>query len=80
MKTGPRFPLFAKVLVWLVLHLVILGLAFTVFVRWQLGLGLDSLLSGAAGERLAAFGDEAFQRVVDKRPHEWNAALAPLAE
>ena len=80
MKTGPRFPLLAKVLVWLVLHLVILGLAFTVFVRWQLGLGLDSLLSGAAGERLAAFGDEAIQRIVDQRPHEWNAALAPLAE
>jgi two-component system sensor histidine kinase CpxA len=78
-KSRPRFPLFAKVLAWLVLHLLILGLAFVVFVRWQLGLGLDSLLSGAAGERLAAFGDEAFSRIVEIRPHEWNDALSPLA-
>jgi two-component system sensor histidine kinase CpxA len=80
MKTRPRYPLFAKVLAWLVLHLVILGLAFVVFVRWQLGLGLDSLLSGAAGERLAAFGDEALSRIVEMRPHEWNDVLTPLAK
>lgn len=79
MKTRARFPLFARVLAWLVLHLVILGLAFVVFVRWQLGLGLDSLLSGAAGERLAAFGDESYERIADKRPHEWDDALTPLA-
>jgi hypothetical protein len=78
--TRPRYPLFAKVLAWLVLHLVILGLAFVVFVRWQLGLGLDSLLSGAAGERLAAFGDEALSRIVVMRPHEWNDVLTPLAK
>jgi two-component system sensor histidine kinase CpxA len=75
----PRFPLFARVLAWLFLHLVILALAFLIFMRWQLGLGLDSLLSGAAGERLAAFGDEAFSRIAEKRPDEWNDALTLLA-
>ena len=47
MKIPTRFPLLAKVLAWLSLHLAILGLSFFMFVRWQLGLGLDSLLSGA---------------------------------
>ena len=80
MKVRPRFPLLARVLAWLVLHLIILGLAFVAFVRWQLGLGLDSLLSGAAGERLAAFGDEASARIADKPAHDWDDALAELGE
>ncbi len=79
MKKHPQFPLLAKVLAWLVLHLVILGLAFLIFIRWQLDLGLDSLLSGSAGERLTTFGDAAQARMVGLPPHEWNDAIAPLA-
>jgi two-component system sensor histidine kinase CpxA len=74
-----RFPLLARVLGWLVLHLVLLGLAFFLFVRWQFGLGLDSLLSGSAGERLTAFGESARSRMEGKAPREWNGAIAPLA-
>lgn len=80
MNTRPHFPLLAKVLAWLVLHLVILGLAFVGFVRWQLDLGLDSLLSGSAGERLAAFGDAALTRMVGMPPPDWHEAIAPLAK
>lgn len=69
-----------KVLGWLFLHLVLLGLAFFVFVRWQLGLGLDSLISGSAGERLAAFGDTVVSRIVDLPPRRWNEEIRPLAE
>ena len=53
----PYFPLLAKVLGWLLLHLLILALAFGGFIGWQLGLGLDSLLSGSAGDRLRSCGD-----------------------
>lgn len=70
----------AKVLCWLCLHLVILGLAFFLFVRWQLGLGLDSLLSGSAGERLAAFGDSVVARIIDSPPHLWNEEIKTLAD
>lgn len=80
MNKRPQFPLMAKVLIWLVLHLVILGLAFVGFVRWQLNLGLDSLLSGSAGERLAAFGDAAFTRMVGLPPPDWQDVIAPLAK
>jgi two-component system sensor histidine kinase CpxA len=80
MKSRPRFPLFARVLCWLVLHLVLLGLAFFIFIHWQLGLGLDSLLSGAAGDRLGAFGDAALTLLVERPPGEWNEAIEPLAE
>lgn len=79
MKSPARFPLLAKVLGWLVLHLVILGLAFFVFVRWQLGMGLDSLLSGSAGERLGAFGDSVVSRIVELPPRRWNDEILALA-
>lgn len=79
MKARPYFPLLAKVLGWLLLHLFILALAFVGFVGWQLGLGLDSLLSGSAGERLRAFGDSAREEVLDLRRTEWNVAIQPLA-
>lgn len=79
MKARPYFPLLAKVLGWLLLHLVILALAFVGFVGWQLELGLDSLLSGSAGERLEAFGDAALLKMRDTSPSEWNGAIAPLA-
>ena len=75
MSAAPRFPLLAKVLGWLVLHLLILALAFAVFVRWQLGLGLDSLLSGSAGARLAEFGDQVLASIVTKPREEWLDAI-----
>ncbi len=80
MKRPARFPLLAKVLGWLVLHLVILGVSFFLFVRWQLGLGLDSLISGAAGERLADFGDNVAARIIDLPPRSWNDAIKSLAQ
>lgn len=80
MNRARRFPLLAKVLCWLMLHLLILGLCFFVFVRWQLGMGLDSLLSGSAGERLAAFGDSAVARIVDQPQWKWNDAIKSLAD
>jgi two-component system, OmpR family, sensor histidine kinase CpxA len=75
-----KFPLLAKVLCWLMLHLLILGLCFFLFVRWQLGLGLDSLLSGSAGERLAAFGDSAVEQIADRPASSWTDAIKPLAD
>jgi two-component system, OmpR family, sensor histidine kinase CpxA len=80
MKARPHFPLLAKVLVWLLLHLLILGLAFVGFVGWQLGLGLDSLLSGAAGERLKNFGDVVKEEIQELPPPAWNDAIQNLAK
>lgn len=79
MSAAPRFPLLAKVLGWLVLHLLILALAFVAFVRWQLGLGLDSLLSGSAGARLGEFGDQVLASLVDKPREEWPEAIAGIS-
>jgi two-component system sensor histidine kinase CpxA len=79
MSTRPRIPLILKLLGWLFLHLTLLALAFFGFVSWQLGLGLDSLLSGAAGERLTAFAVDCRKEMLATTPPSWNQALASLA-
>lgn len=79
MRKTTRFPLLAKALGWLALHLLILGLGFFLFVRWQLGMGLDSLLSGSAGERLGGFGDEVISRITGLPPEDWNREIADMA-
>jgi two-component system sensor histidine kinase CpxA len=79
MNARPRFPLIVKLLGWLLLHLLLLALAFFSFVFWQLGLGLDSLLSGAAGDRLSAFAVECREEMLNTAPDEWETALTPLA-
>ncbi len=80
MKQRARFPLLAKVLGWLLLHLAILALAFAAFVGWQLRLGLDSLLSGSAGERLRTFGEQARAEIGTLPRSKWNESLKPLAD
>ena len=79
MKSALHASLLVKVLGWLFLHLLILVLAFAAFVAWQLGLGLDSLLSGAAGERLRAFGEVVHEEIIGRPAEEWNQVILPLA-
>jgi two-component system, OmpR family, sensor histidine kinase CpxA len=80
MSSRLPFPLLARVLAWLLLHCLILGLAFVGFVSWQLGLGLDSLLSGAAGERLKDFGDSVKAELDGRPPATWNESITNLAK
>ncbi|QJE97172.1 sensor histidine kinase [Luteolibacter luteus] len=65
----------AKMLVWLLVHLGVLAAVFALFVAWQLRLGLDSLLSGAAGERLKIAGDELATELRASQRKEWPEIL-----
>lgn len=49
-----RFPLYAKILLWFFLNLVVVGIVFYGFFKAQFRWGLDSLLTGPAGERIEA--------------------------
>lgn len=75
MKSRVRFPLMAKMLLWLLVHLGVLAAAFALFVAWQLRLGLDSLLSGTAGERLKAAGQEIASDLRDSPRSDWAGIL-----
>lgn len=80
MKDRPPFPLMMKMLLWLLLHLTILALAFGVFVGWQLQLGLDSLLSGASGDRLTALGEYISSDLIDNPREEWPGIINDYTE
>lgn len=79
MKWIFKLPLLAKVLIWLCLHLMLLAFGFMIFINWQLGLGLDSLLSGSAGEKLKSFGDEVVTSLVDIDQDQWDQQAMLMA-
>jgi two-component system sensor histidine kinase CpxA len=70
-----RFPLMAKMLVWLLVHLIVLGGGFALFVAWELRLGLDSLLSGTAGDRLKNFGESVAIELRASPENDWPRLL-----
>lgn len=74
-KRGARFPLMAKMLLWLLVHLAVLAMAFFLFVAWQLRLGLDSFLSGTAGERLRDVGEVVATDLRSAPRYEWRGIL-----
>ena len=70
-----RFPLYAKVLVWFFLNLMLLGAVFYGFFRFQFHAGLGSLLAGQAEERLEALGSVIEAELREKPPAAWDAVL-----
>ena len=76
MKSKRRFPLMAKVAGWLAVHLLVLAVAFAAFVGWQLRLGLNSLLTGATGERLESLGTAISVELADADEKEWPSIIA----
>jgi len=75
MSRRARFPLLLKMALWLLFHLVVLAVAFFIFVNWQLRQGLDSLLSGAAGDRLATLGEGVAAELRSADRSEWDAII-----
>lgn len=76
MSRRARFPLLLKMALWLSFHLAILAVAFFIFVNWQLRLGLDSLISGAAGDRLSTLGEGIAADLRSADQDEWETILA----
>lgn len=73
MKTG--LPLYAKILIWFFLNLLLLVLAFWIGIRAQLYSGFDTLLSARAGERMQILGDLVGSELRDTPVADWNRVL-----
>ena len=70
-----RLPLYGKILSWFALNLAVLALLFFFFLKAQFRLGLDWMLSGEPGDRIAAIGETItfeFSRLAE---NEWPARL-----
>lgn len=70
-----RFPLSAKILLWLFLNLLLLGAVLYGFFRFQFRAGLDSLLAGQADSRLEALASIVEVELREAPSSEWNAVL-----
>lgn len=75
-----RFPLYAKVLFWLFVNLLLIAALAAIFLRTQFRLRMDSLLSGAVGQRLEAM-SEVISADLRERPKErWGEVLSRYSE
>lgn len=76
----PRFPLFAKILGWLLLNLLILAAVALVLFKAQFHFGLDSLLAGSAGERMQALGTALAGELRERPITAWNDVLTNFSQ
>ncbi|MGV3662772.1 MAG: sensor histidine kinase [Prosthecobacter sp.] len=70
-----KLPLYTKILLWFLVNVLVLALLGFGFMRAQFKLGLDWMLAGEPGDRIAALGDSLtheFSRVPES---EWNTKL-----
>lgn len=70
-----RFPLYAKILLWFFLNLLLLGAGFYLFFRVQFHVGLDALLTGQAGGRIDALASIIFDEFVAAAEEDRNEVL-----
>lgn len=73
-----RLPLYTKILAWFALNLAVLALLLVFFLKAEFGLGLDWMLSGEPGDRIAAMGDRVTQEFSRAPETEWTARLRAL--
>lgn len=79
-KPRLRLPLYGKILAWFALNLAVLALLFFFFLKSQFRLGLDWMLSGEPGDRIAAMGDRVTQDFSRVPESEWTKGLRALGE
>lgn len=70
-----RFPLYAKILLWFFINVLLLGVAAWWFSGAPFPPSLDSLLAGRAGERIQAVTNLISSEVHNSPPGQWNGIL-----
>jgi two-component system sensor histidine kinase CpxA len=75
-----RFPLYAKILLWFFLNLMLLAAGSYVCFRLQFHVGLDSLLAGQAGERITRLSDVIAHEFGEAAPSERTRILQKFSD
>ena len=75
-----RIPIYGQILALFFLNLAVLGAIFYLLARAEFRLGLDSLLLGAAGERIQSVGNILAQELSEGGPPEWDAILRRFSD
>ena len=74
-----RLPLYGKILSWFALNLAVLALLFFFFLKAQFRLGLDWMLSGEPGDRIASIGQKVTQELASVPEDQWPQRLHDLS-
>jgi len=75
-----RIPIYGQILAWFFLNLALLCAILYLLARVEFRLGLDSLLLGAAGERIQSVGNIIAQELSEGGPPEWDAILRRFSD
>ncbi len=75
-----KFPLYAKILFWFFLNVLVLVAIFFFVARVQFRFGLDSLIAGKAGERIQAITKLITAELRERPRHEWDSVLERFSE
>src|SRR5581483_7718330 len=75
-----KFPLYARILFWFFLNVLFLCAAFFAVARVQFKFGLDSLISGPAGDRLQSVTQLLTAELRDRPQSEWDKVLGRFSE
>jgi two-component system sensor histidine kinase CpxA len=75
-----KFPLYAKILFWFFLNVLVLCVVFFFVARVQLRFGLDSLIAGRAGDRIQAITRLISAELRERPRSEWDSVLARFSE
>src|SRR5579863_10253433 len=75
-----KLPLYGKILLWFFLNLVLLVAAFFIIARVQFKFGLDSLISGPAGERVRAIAQVLSEELKGAPRSDWDASLKRFSD
>ena len=78
MKT--KFPLYAKILFWFFLNVIVLVAVFYFVARVQLRFGLDSLVAGQAGERIQSVTRLITAELRERPRDEWDSTLKRFSD
>jgi two-component system, OmpR family, sensor histidine kinase CpxA len=76
--TMPRhfFNLYARILLWLLVNVLVLGGGFWIVLQWQFREGMQGVLGGIVGDRLQNIGREIHGQISAKPRAEWNQLFA----
>lgn len=66
------FNLYARILLWLLVNVLVLGAGFWAVLQWQFREGLQGALGGIVGDRLQAIGREIHGQLMTRPRDEWD--------
>lgn len=74
------FNLYARILFWLLVNVVVLGVGFWIVLQWQFREGMQGALGGIVGDRLQTIGREIHAVLLTKKREEWDAVFEAFSE